>query len=93
MKQNHIGMSFAYISAGSFLMGSDETENSLSQDFSQYELTRLSEFYDESPLHKVIITKPFWMGQHPVTIKQFELLSCPATINWDDSASNRCSIF
>ena len=56
-------------------------------------LTRLSEFYDESPLHKVIITKPFWMGQHPVTIKQFELLSCPATINWDDSASNRCSIF
>jgi formylglycine-generating enzyme required for sulfatase activity len=51
VKQNHIGMSFAYIPAGSFLMGSNETENSLRQDFPQYELTRLSEIHDESPWH------------------------------------------
>jgi len=71
--QNHLGMSFAYIPAGSFLMGSNETENSLSHDFPQYELARLSEFQDESPLHQVVISKSFWMGQHPVTIAQFAL--------------------
>jgi len=70
---NHLGMSFTYIPAGSFLMGSNETENSLSHDFPQYELARLSEFQDESPLHQVVISKPFWMGQHPVTIAQFAL--------------------
>ncbi|QWE06629.1 SUMF1/EgtB/PvdO family nonheme iron enzyme [Polynucleobacter sp. JS-JIR-5-A7] len=79
--QNSIAMSFAYIPAGSFLMGSNETENSLRQDFPQYELTRLSEFHDESPLHKAIITKPFWMGQYPVTVKQFELFFNPLWIH------------
>ncbi|MEA9602489.1 formylglycine-generating enzyme family protein [Polynucleobacter sp. MG-28-Ekke-A2] len=73
LKNNHIGMSFARIPAGSFLMGSNESEDSLRKDFPQYDSARLSAFDDESPLHKVIISKPFLMGRYPVTVGQFEL--------------------
>ena len=71
--ENQIGISFVRIPAGSFLMGSNESENSLRDDFPQYDSARLSSFEDESPLHRVVITKPFWMGKHPVTVGQFEL--------------------
>jgi sulfatase modifying factor 1 len=71
--ENQIGIRFVRIPEGSFLMGSNESENSLRGDFPQYDSARLCSFKDESPLHKVLITKSFWMGRYPVTVGQFEL--------------------
>ena len=54
---NSIGMKFALIPAGEFLMGSPETDKDAQPD--------------EKPQHKVKITKPFLMGVHAVTVGQF----------------------
>jgi formylglycine-generating enzyme required for sulfatase activity len=57
--RNSIGMRLARIPAGEFLMGAaDDDEDS---DAS------------ERPLHKVRITKPFYMGIHEVTVGQFRV--------------------
>jgi uncharacterized protein (TIGR02996 family) len=50
---NSIGMEFAYIPAGTFLMGSPEDEVSRSDD--------------EGPAHEVTITKAFYLGRYEVT--------------------------
>jgi formylglycine-generating enzyme required for sulfatase activity/serine/threonine protein kinase len=54
---NSIGMKLNLIPAGRFLMGSPEDEPGRQAD--------------ESPRHEVTITKPFYLGIHEVTQKQF----------------------
>ena len=55
---NSVGMSFALIPAGSFLMGSPESE---------------ADRYDsEGPQHEVEITQSFSLDIHPVTQKQYK---------------------
>jgi formylglycine-generating enzyme required for sulfatase activity len=51
------------IPAGSFEMGSPESEKGRSKD--------------ESPQHKVTLTEPFWMGKCEVTWNEFELWMYP----------------
>jgi uncharacterized protein (TIGR02996 family) len=55
---NSIGMMFAQIPAGKFLMGSPRSEADRSRD--------------EGPQHKVEITRPFFLGVFPVTQEQYE---------------------
>lgn len=69
--ENSLGMRFVLVPAGEFLMGSDESLDSLARDFPQYEQARFLHLKDESPIHRVRITKPFFMGQHEVTVGQF----------------------
>ncbi len=67
---NSLGMQFNRIPAGEFLMGSDETAGRLAVAFPTIERERF-ELADEAPVHRVRITRPFYMGRHEVTVGQF----------------------
>jgi formylglycine-generating enzyme required for sulfatase activity len=54
---NSLGMQLALIPRGTFGMGSPETDTEV--------------FDDEKPRHDVAITRPFYVGIHPVTVGQF----------------------
>jgi formylglycine-generating enzyme required for sulfatase activity len=55
---NSIGMEFVLIPAGTFMMGSPDSD---------------AEAYDdERPAHQVIISQPFYLGKYPVTHAQWE---------------------
>lgn len=69
--ENSLGMRFVRLPAGEFLMGSDETPQALARDYPQNELRRFSELGDEAPVHRVRISRPFFLGQHEVTVGQF----------------------
>jgi formylglycine-generating enzyme required for sulfatase activity len=77
------GIEVMYIPAGEFLMGSPENEAERS--------------FVEGPVHKVVITEPFWMGKYEVTQAQWESVmgtnpsifkncpQCPVEeVSWDD---------
>ena len=68
---NSLGMAFAHIAAGEFLMGSDETAEAQARDFPLLPKERFALLADEGPVHRVRITRPFWMGAHEVTVGQF----------------------
>jgi sulfatase modifying factor 1 len=68
---NSLGMRMVVIPAGEFLMGSDESLASLQKDFPLMSKHRLEELSDEAPVHKVRITKEFYMGETEVTVGQF----------------------
>ena len=55
---NSIGMKLKLIPAGEFMMGSPESEKSRSSN--------------EGPVHRVKITKPYYLGVHEVTQGQYE---------------------
>jgi uncharacterized protein (TIGR02996 family) len=55
---NSLGMRFARIPTGRFLMGSSESEPDRSDN--------------EGPAHEVQISRPFYLGVHPVTQEQYK---------------------
>jgi formylglycine-generating enzyme required for sulfatase activity len=57
---NSLGMKLVLVPAGTFLMGSPASEQGRSTD--------------EGPPHEVTITRPFYLGVHPVTQEQFQRL-------------------
>jgi formylglycine-generating enzyme required for sulfatase activity len=59
--RNSIGMEFVLISAGSFMMGSDKEKC-------------LYVFGDETPQHRVTISKPFYLGKYAVTQAQWKVV-------------------
>lgn len=65
-------MKFVLVPAGEFLMGSDESPDRLAAAYPQYERERLEKLIDEAPVHRVRITRPFFLGQHEVTVGQFQ---------------------
>jgi len=73
--ENSIGMKLVFIPSGEFMMGSEESPQSLAKTFPQYGKDRAGndrlELPDEAPVHKVRITRSFYMGQHEVTVGQF----------------------
>lgn len=69
--RNTLGMAFVRLPPGEFLMGSDEPVERLARAYPAYESKRLTALVDEAPVHRVRITRPFFMGQHEVTVGQF----------------------
>ena len=69
--ENSLGMAFVRIPSGEFLMGSDETPEQLARDYPAYAKERFAALFDEAPVHRVRITRPFWLGRHEVTVGQF----------------------
>ncbi|RZI44456.1 formylglycine-generating enzyme family protein [Herbaspirillum sp. HC18] len=69
--ENTLGMKFVLVPAGEFMMGSDESPDALAKAYPQYERSRFEKLGDEAPVHKVRITRAFYLGQHEVTIGQF----------------------
>ncbi len=70
--ENSLGMRFVLVPAGEFLMGSDEDPDSLAQAYPQYERRRFLILGDEAPVHRVRITRPFYLGRFEVTVGQFK---------------------
>ncbi len=70
---NSLGMPFVRLPAGEFMMGSDEAVDALQRDYPHLESSRLAGIADEAPVHRVRITRDFWLGQHEVTVAQFRL--------------------
>lgn len=68
---NSFGMRFVLVPAGGFLMGSDESPESLSRDYPGYPWERFLNLRDEAPVHAVRISRPFYLGRHEVTVGQF----------------------
>src|SRR3982751_1073043 len=71
VERNSLGMAFMKLPAGEFLMGSDETPETLAGAYPQLPTWRFAQLDDERPVHRVRITRSFWMGQHEVTVGQF----------------------
>ncbi|MNR76144.1 Serine/threonine-protein kinase pkn1 [compost metagenome] len=69
--QNSLGMKFVFIPAGEFVMGSDDSAETLARYYPQYEQKRFVELSDEGPAHRVRITHPFYLGQYEVTVGEF----------------------
>ncbi len=69
--ENSIGMRFVHIPAGSYAMGNERAAERMRALFPEYPPSRLAEFSDEIPVHRVHITRDFWLGQHEVTVGQF----------------------
>jgi formylglycine-generating enzyme len=69
--ENSIGMTFVRVLGGEFSMGSDDSPSALAVSFPQYDTSRLLELGDETPVHRVRITRDFFFGQHEVTVGQF----------------------
>lgn len=62
---NSVGMKFARIEAGEFMMGEGAAPPKDRAEFMQRD-------WDESPAHKVKISNAFYMGMHEVTNAQYE---------------------
>ena len=69
--ENSIGMKLVRVPAGEFRMGSGESVDMLGLSLPQYDRARLLDLADESPQHRVRITRDFFLGQHEVTVGQF----------------------
>jgi len=67
---NSIGMKLVKIPAGEFIMGNQEPIEQLRKDYPLYDDYRFK-LEDESPAHKVRITRPFSMSACAVTLGQF----------------------
>ncbi|HEV2972268.1 MAG TPA: formylglycine-generating enzyme family protein [Pirellulales bacterium] len=68
---NSIGLKLIKIPAGEFMMGSHESLDEMKKTFTQYEPRRFNHT-DEYPVHRVRITRPFYMGIYSVTRGQFQ---------------------
>ena len=62
---NTLGMKFAHIEAGAFVMGQGDAPPRSRQEWSERD-------YDEAPAHPVKISKAFYLGIHEVTNAQYE---------------------
>lgn len=70
------------IPAGDFMMGNDESAESLAADYPQYDRERFQKLNDEAPVHRVRITRDFLLGKTEATVGQFRRLSSnPATLS------------
>ncbi|MBV8129251.1 MAG: formylglycine-generating enzyme family protein [Planctomycetaceae bacterium] len=67
-----IGLKLVRIEPGSFQMGT--TKEQIDQLLQPFPDSKRERFDDEQPQHRVKITRPFFLGTHPVTQGQFEAI-------------------
>src|SRR2546421_5373056 len=71
--QNKFKMEFVRISAGTFEMGASEKERlrafALVKDAQG--ITKLERYADEGPVHRVVISRDFYLGRYEVTQAQW----------------------
>ena len=70
-RTDSLGLQLVRVPSGEFLMGSDESPQALAQAFPAYDPSRFEQLGDEAPVHRVRITRAFWMGRYEVTVGQF----------------------
>ncbi len=70
-QRNSLGMEFVPIPAGEFMMGSEESADELARAYPDLPRERFGKLQDEAPVHRVRITRPFWMARHEMTVGQF----------------------
>lgn len=58
VERNSLGMAFVRLPAGEFLMGSDQSPESLPRTYPQLATRRFAQLDDEGPVHSVRITRP-----------------------------------
>ena len=83
---NSIGMKLVLIPAGEFMMGNGESADELAAYYKRaysMELMMAILFKDEYPQHRVRITRPFYLGQHEVTVGQFRRFVSDASYKTD----------
>ncbi|MFO7902719.1 MAG: SUMF1/EgtB/PvdO family nonheme iron enzyme [Planctomycetota bacterium] len=68
---NSVGMKLTLIPAGEFMMGRAQSSQEIVRMFDLDE-DHAKYFSDESPQHRVRITKPFYLGVHEVTEEQWK---------------------
>jgi len=68
---NSLDMPLVLLPSGEFLMGSDEPIERLQKDYPLMAPSRLQNLSDEAPVHKVRISRAFFMGATEVTVGQF----------------------
>ncbi|HET7865558.1 MAG TPA: SUMF1/EgtB/PvdO family nonheme iron enzyme, partial [Burkholderiaceae bacterium] len=68
---NSLGMQMVRIPAGEFTMGNAASADEMARLYPQYEARRLNDLKDETPAHRVRITRAFYMARHEVTVGQF----------------------
>lgn len=69
---NSLGMVFVQVPAGTFWMGGAPPVETLAQTYPLLENKRFTELIDEAPAHEVLISQAFYLGQHEVTVGQFQ---------------------
>ena len=69
--RNSLGQPYVLIPAGEFIMGRQESAEALAEAYPTLERRRFDKLQDETPAHRVRISKPFWLGQHEVTVGEF----------------------
>jgi len=73
--ENSIGMKFMLIPPGEFDMGSTDAEAAKELEQAKaakaLDADHISRLSAEVPQHRVRITRPFWLGRHEVTRRQF----------------------
>jgi formylglycine-generating enzyme required for sulfatase activity len=90
-----VKMEFVQIPAGQFMMGSGESTRDLVKEF-KLPGPFVHYLQDEHPQHRVVITKPFYMGKYEVTQRQWKAImgdnpsfrkgdgNPVETVNWND---------
>lgn len=68
---NSLGMQMVLLPAGEFTMGNAASIETMGALYPAYEPRRLADPADETPAHRVRITRPFYMAKHEVTVGQF----------------------
>lgn len=68
---NSLGMQMVLVPAGEFTMGNEASQSEMTGLYPGYTPKRLQDLADETPAHRVRITRSFYMARHEVTVGQF----------------------
>ena len=71
---NSIGMKFVLIPPGEFMMGSTPPEIAAQLKEIEADSQWQERFQSEAPQHKVVLTRPIYLGVHEVTQKEYETI-------------------